>query len=56
MIVDSLSDVLQLSDEQIREAPQFGTSLDAECITGLAAGQLASGGLTQIPAFHDVES
>jgi len=35
MVVDSVSDVLQLSGEQIREAPQFGASLDAEYITGL---------------------
>ena len=35
MVVDSVSDVLQLSGEQIREAPQFGASLDATYITGL---------------------
>ena len=35
MVVDSVSDVLQLSGEQIREAPQFGASLDTEYITGL---------------------
>ena len=35
MVVDSVSDVLQLTGEQIREAPQFGASLDAEYITGL---------------------
>jgi len=35
MVVDSVSDVLQLSAEQIREAPQFGSSLDTEYITGL---------------------
>jgi len=35
MVVDSVSDVLQLSGEQIREAPQFGSSLDTEYITGL---------------------
>jgi len=35
MVVDSVSDVMQLSGEQIREAPQFGASLDAEYITGL---------------------
>jgi len=35
MVVDSVSDVLQLSGEQIREAPQFGASMDAEYITGL---------------------
>ena len=35
MVVDSVSDVLQLAGEQIREAPQFGASLDTEYITGL---------------------
>ena len=35
MVVDSVSDVLQLSGEQIREAPQFSASIDAEYITGL---------------------
>ena len=35
MVVDSVSDVLQLAGEQIREAPQFGASLDAAYITGL---------------------
>ena len=35
MVVDSVSDVIQLSGEQIREAPQFGASLDTEYITGL---------------------
>ena len=55
MVVDSASVVLRFSGEQIREAPQFGASL-AAYITRLAAGQLANGGLTQIPAFHEVES
>ncbi|MCX7141213.1 MAG: chemotaxis protein CheW [Proteobacteria bacterium] len=35
MVVDSVSDVLQLSGEQVREAPQFGASMDAEYIIGL---------------------
>jgi purine-binding chemotaxis protein CheW len=35
MVVDSVSDVLRLSGEQIRAAPQFGASLDTEYITGL---------------------
>ena len=35
MVVDSVSDVLQLSAEQIREPPQFGASLDTEYIIGL---------------------
>jgi purine-binding chemotaxis protein CheW len=35
MVVDSVSDVIELSGEQIREAPQFGATLDTEYITGL---------------------
>ncbi len=35
MVVDSVSDVIRLSGEQIRQAPQFGASLDTEYITGL---------------------
>ena len=34
-VVDSVSDVLELTDEQIREAPEFDSLLDAEYITGL---------------------
>ena len=34
-VVDSVSDVLELADEQIREAPEFNSLLDAEYITGL---------------------
>ena len=35
MVVDSVSDVIQLSGEQIREAPQFGASMNTDYITGL---------------------
>jgi purine-binding chemotaxis protein CheW len=35
MVVDGVSDVLTLAPEQIRPAPEFGASLDAEYITGL---------------------
>ena len=34
-VVDSVSDVLELTDEQIREAPEFDSLLDASFITGL---------------------
>ena len=37
MVVDGVSDVLQLPAEEIREVPQYGASLDAEYITGLGA-------------------
>ncbi|MCX7139617.1 MAG: chemotaxis protein CheW [Proteobacteria bacterium] len=35
MVVDSVSDVLELSSAQIHAAPEFGASLEAEYITGL---------------------
>ena len=35
MVVDGVSDVLTLSAEQIRPAPEFGSSLDTQYIIGL---------------------
>ncbi len=35
IVVDSVSDVIALSDEQIKPAPRFDSSLDAEYILGL---------------------
>ena len=35
MVVDGVSDVLTLSQEQIRPAPEFGASLDTKYIIGL---------------------
>ncbi|MEQ8799355.1 MAG: chemotaxis protein CheW [Salinisphaeraceae bacterium] len=35
MIVDGVSDVIDLVDDQIRPAPEFGGSFDAHYITGL---------------------
>jgi purine-binding chemotaxis protein CheW len=35
MVVDGVSDVLTLSSEQIRPAPEFGASLDTKYIIGL---------------------
>ncbi len=42
VVVDSVSDVLELAGEQIRPAPEFNSMLDASYITGL--GSLKSGG------------
>lgn len=36
IVVDGVSDVLRLSPEQIRPAPEFGTQLDTAYIEGLA--------------------
>lgn len=35
MVVDSVSDVMQLNADQIRPAPEFGGSIDTRFITGL---------------------
>jgi len=35
MVVDGVSDVIALTAEQIRPAPQFSTALDVQYITGL---------------------
>jgi purine-binding chemotaxis protein CheW len=37
VVVDSVSDVLTLSDEQMRPAPEFSASLDTQYVTGLGA-------------------
>ena len=37
MVVDSVSDVLELKNEQIRPAPEFTGSVDAAFITGLGS-------------------
>lgn len=37
IVVDSVSDVLQLNPEQIREAPEFGSAMDTEYLMGLGA-------------------
>jgi purine-binding chemotaxis protein CheW len=39
VVVDGVSDVLQLTPEQIRPAPEFGASIDTRFITGLGALQ-----------------
>jgi len=35
MVVDSVSDVVTLTDEQVRPAPDMGTTADGDYITGL---------------------
>lgn len=37
MVVDSVSDVIQLAPEQVRAAPDFSSSFDTRYITGLGA-------------------
>jgi len=35
MVVDSVSDVVTLTPEQIRPAPEMGSTLDGDCLRGL---------------------
>jgi purine-binding chemotaxis protein CheW len=35
IVVDGVSDVITLTAEQLKPAPEFGTSLDTQYITGL---------------------
>jgi purine-binding chemotaxis protein CheW len=37
VVVDSVSDVLTLSDEQMRPAPEFSAALETQYVTGLGA-------------------
>jgi purine-binding chemotaxis protein CheW len=37
MVVDSVSDVLALTPEQIRSAPEFGSAVDTRYVTGIGA-------------------
>jgi len=37
MVVDSVSDVIELADEQVRPAPDVESAIDARCIRGLGA-------------------
>jgi purine-binding chemotaxis protein CheW len=37
MVVDGVSDVVSLSDEQIRQTPEFGSRLDTKYISGLGS-------------------
>jgi len=37
IVVDSVSDVLELAPEQLRVAPELDTGMDAQCIRGLGS-------------------
>jgi len=37
IVVDSVSDVLELAPEQLRAAPELETGMDAQCIRGLGS-------------------
>ncbi|MCW7541033.1 chemotaxis protein CheW [Aquabacterium sp. A7-Y] len=36
VVVDGVSDVLEIAPDSVREAPEIGSAVDSACITGLA--------------------
>jgi purine-binding chemotaxis protein CheW len=53
MVVDSVSDVLELSGEQIKPAPEFHGAIDAAYITGL--GTVKTGDVERMLILMDIE-
>lgn len=53
IVVHSLSDVLPLSPEQIKPAPQFNSQLDASFITGI--GTARAGDQERMLILADIE-
>lgn len=56
VVVDSVSDVLELAPEQIRPAPEFNALLDASYITGLGSAKQTGGeGADRMLILVDIE-
>ena len=53
MVVDSVSDVLELANDQIKPAPEFNGAIDASYITGL--GTIRSGDAQRMLILMDIE-
>jgi purine-binding chemotaxis protein CheW len=53
MVVDSVSDVLELKAESIRAAPEFNGTVDATYITGI--GDVQTGDTTRMLILMDIE-
>jgi purine-binding chemotaxis protein CheW len=53
MVVDSVSDVLELSPGQVKPAPEFNGAIDASYITGL--GTLRQGDVERMLILMDIE-
>jgi purine-binding chemotaxis protein CheW len=53
MVVDSVSDVLELAGEQIKPAPEFNGSIDSSYITGL--GTIKTGDAERMLILMDIE-
>jgi purine-binding chemotaxis protein CheW len=52
-VVDSVSDVIALTDDQVKPAPQFNASVDVSFITGI--GALRQGELDRMLILVDIE-
>lgn len=53
IVVDSVSDVIELNSEQIKPAPEFNASVDASYITGI--GAFRQGDLDRMLVLIDIE-
>lgn len=53
IVVDSVSDVLALSSDQIRPAPNFNSTVDASYITGV--GSVTNGDVQRMLILADIE-
>ncbi len=53
IVVDSVSDVLELSPEQIKAAPEFNGAIDSSYITGL--GTIKTGEVERMLILMDIE-
>ena len=53
IVVDSVSDVLELGDDQIKPAPEFNGSIDSSYITGL--GTVKTGDTERMLILMDIE-
>ncbi|MFY9514361.1 MAG: chemotaxis protein CheW [Rubrivivax sp.] len=54
MVVDSVSDVLELGSEQIKASPEFNGAVDATYITGL--GTVKQGDVERMLILMDIEA
>ena len=54
MVVDSVSDVLELKPDQVRAAPEFNSTIEASYITGL--GTVRSGDGERMLILMDIEA
>ena len=54
VVVDSVSDVLELTKEQVKPAPELSSSIDARFITGI--GAVGSGDAERMLILMDIEA